>query len=272
MTKLSIITINYNDAVGIRKTMESVFAQTCRDFEYIVVDGASTDDSIDVIRTYSIQAETLNFKWISEPDTGIYNAMNKGVKLATGEYILMLNSGDYLVDKYVIEKILPSLNEIDIIQGNIITIHDDSEIINRGYGKSEISFIDAMGGYFLHQASFTRKDLFEKYGYFDESYRINADTVFFAKCLAFGNATFRYVDLNVAYYDTNGVSASVDDKWVKLRKYEDLRYEKMFSQRMLLLKNEVQKIKLYDTLHSHKWIWFITMVLVHISNWLYKKK
>ena len=77
MRKLSIITINRNNAEGLRKTMRSVFAQTYRDFEYIVVDGASTDNSVDVIKAYALQAEGLDFKWVSEPDAGIYNAMNK---------------------------------------------------------------------------------------------------------------------------------------------------------------------------------------------------
>ena len=101
--KLSIITINYNNLAGLQKTMESVFSQTCKDFEYIVIDGASTDGSAEYIRAH---ADQLTY-WVSEKDTGIYNAMNKGVRAAKGEYLLMLNSGDFLVDDRVIERILP---------------------------------------------------------------------------------------------------------------------------------------------------------------------
>ena len=86
MTKLSIITINRNNAAGLRKTIESVLSQTYRDFEYIVVDGASTDESVDIIRASALQAEGLDFTWISEPDNGVYQAMNKGIKRAKGEY------------------------------------------------------------------------------------------------------------------------------------------------------------------------------------------
>lgn len=302
--KLSIITINYNNAEGLRKTMESVLKQTYHDFEYIIVDGASTDGSVDVIREYveaspksshegkdlhdadnnslpsdgglprlgnpngrnsgerrsNQTAEGRPITWTSEPDNGIYDAMNCGIRKAKGEYTLMLNSGDFLVDEYVLERIIPELDGTDIVQGNIIIAKEDKEIIKCGYGKSDISFIDVMKGHFLHQASFCKKDLFERYGCFDESYRINGDTVFYAKCLGFGNASFRYVNQSIAYYDTTGISADPDKKWVSLRREEDERYAQMFSERMWeLLYKEEKKIKLYDKLHAHKWSWYITM-------------
>lgn len=279
MTKLSIITINRNNAAGLRKTMESVFSQTYHDFEYIVVDGASTDESVAVIKEYAEKFTfplgrdgVGSFTWLSEPDTGIYNAMNKGLKMAHGEYTLMLNSGDYLVNELVVKCIMHELDGTDIVQGNIITIHDGQEVLERGYGKSDISFIDVIKNHFLHQASFCRIDLFEKYGYFDESYRINGDTVFYAKCLGFGNASFRYVDINIAYYDTTGISADPDGKWVSLRKEEDERYAQMFSKRMWdLFYREEKKIKLYDKLHAHRWSWALTMAIAHLCNRLYKE-
>lgn len=274
MIKLSIITINYNNAAGLKQTLDSVAEQTYTDFEHIIVDGASTDGSVDEIIVYSQLpiANRHKITWISEPDTGIYNAMNKGVRMAEGEYTLMLNSGDYLVDNRVIENIIPLLDGTDIIQGNVISIINDVEVVNRGYGKSNISFLDAMGGKFLHQASFCRQELFEKYGMFDESYKINGDTVFYAKCLAFGNASFRYVDVNVAYYDMEGVSADPNNKWEKIRREEDMRYEHMFSHRMRQLCNEQKKISLYDKLHAHRWSWYLTMAIAHVCNWLYGRK
>lgn len=300
--KLSIITINYNNAAGLRKTIESVFSQTYRDFEYIVVDGASDDDSVNVIKELESEGvrELGAFKWLSEPDTGIYNAMNKGVEIALGKrvvdtfnhstlcgdknkclnrselvedkykeiedgYVLMLNSGDFLVDEHVIERIQPELDGIDIVQGNVISIKNGKEIVKCGYGKSDISFIDVMGGGFLHQASFCKRVLFDTYGYFDESYKINGDTVFYAKCLGFGNATFKYVNQNIAYYDTTGISADPEGKYRKLRKEEDKRYTLMFSRRMWdLFYKEEKKIKLYDKLHAHKWSWYLTMVMARI--------
>ena len=248
--------------------MESVFTQTFKDFEYIVIDGASTDGSRELIEQY---ADYFAY-WVSEPDTGIYNAMNKGVKMCSGEYILMLNSGDYLIDEHVIERIIPELDGTDIIQGNIIKISNGREIVCVGVGKSDITFLDAMHAHFLHQASFCRRELFDKYGYFDESYRINGDTVFYAKCLAFGNATFRYVNLNIAYFDTTGISADPEGKWRKLRYEEDKRYMDMFSSRMQSLLKEEKKIKLYDKLHAHHWSWNMTMAVAHLVNLFHRSK
>ena len=273
--KLSIITINRNNAAGLRKTMGSVFSQTYCDFEYIVVDGASTDESVDVIKELTNERvnELTNFKWISEPDTGIYNAMNKGVRMCCGEYTLMLNSGDYLVDEHVIERVMPKLDGTDIIQGNIIIVDKGKEVTKNGYGHSNITFIEVMQGNFLHQASFCRMDLFNKYGYFDESFRIIGDTVFFARCLAFGNATFKYINQNISYYDTTGISADPEGKWEILRSNEKERYMNLFSLRMQrLLYDEDKKIKFYERLHAHWWIWGMVTFFVFINKLLYGEK
>ena len=111
---LSIITINLNNREGLRKTIESVVNQTFQDFEFIVIDGASTDGSVEVIQDYP----RINY-WISEPDTGIYNAMNKGIAKATGEYCLFLNSGDTLFQINTLTGILQSNPKGDIIFGNV---------------------------------------------------------------------------------------------------------------------------------------------------------
>ena len=105
--KLSIITINRNNATGLEKTMRSVATQTFKDFEYIVVDGASTDGSVDVIK--KLEPEFKHLKWVSEPDSGIYNAMNKGMRMASGEYFQILNSADCLASEDVIERMLLAL-------------------------------------------------------------------------------------------------------------------------------------------------------------------
>lgn len=274
--KLSIITINRNNAEGLERTLNSVLTQTYGEFEYIIVDGASTDSSVDVIKEYVRKVErgesrVKSVVWVSEPDGGIYNAMNKGIRKAKGEYTLMLNSGDYLLDEHVIEQILPELDGTDIVQGNVISTIDGKNVVKRGYGKSDISFIDAMSGQFLHQASFCRRVLFDKYGYFDESYRINGDTVFYAKCLGFGNASFKYVAQNIAYFDMTGISANPDKKWETIRREEDERYSHMFTERMWRMQFvEAKKIKLYDKLHAHKWSWVMTMLVAHLVNLFHK--
>ena len=276
MKKLSIITINYNNAAGLKKTLDSVAAQTYTDFEHIIVDGASTDGSVDEIIVYSQSPMTNRHKitWISEPDTGIYNAMNKGVRLARGEYTLMLNSGDFLVDEYVIEKVIPLLDGTDIIQGNTIEEAGEKQNRNRGYGKSDIDFFDVMKGYFLHQASFCRRDLFDRYGMFDESYRIIGDTKFFMNCLGRHNASFKYIDVDITNYDISGISAETSGKWAELRNVERVRLcNELYSSRLKTFfeKND-KKIILYDRLHEHKWIWYLTMVIAHINNFFHPAK
>ena len=111
--KLSIITINYNDAIGLQKTLNSTLMQTCTDFEHVIVDGASPDNSVEVIEKYAAEASAKGIKvtWISEKDKGIYNAMNKGIKMASGDYIQILNSGDCLAADTVVADMYSALKE-----------------------------------------------------------------------------------------------------------------------------------------------------------------
>lgn len=279
--KLSIITINYNNLSGLRKTVESVFAQTCRDFEYIIIDGASTDGSKEYLDSINVnnvadkantdnKLQITNYKLqiISEPDTGIYNAMNKGIRVSHGDYLLMLNSGDYLVGSDVVVRILPELDGTDIIQGNTICIRNGKTFVNRGYGKSDINYIDVQKGYFLHQASFCRRTLFEQYGYFDESYLIDGDTVFYIRCLGKGNATFRYVDIVIAYFEGGGVSDKQNAQWQKQRALEFKRWStEEFSTRQWNTCIEYDKKgQLYDKLHRHKWAWNTAMLMSKIID------
>ncbi len=296
--KLSIITINRNNADGLRKTMESVFTQTYKDFEYIVVDGASTDGSVEVIKDYVNRFEIgdlrlENFRWISEPDTGIYNAMNKGIEIAQGvrvvdalnrstlrgdknkgndedAYVLMLNSGDYLVDEHVIERIIPELHTEDMIQGNLIEDFPNHTLRFRSYGHSDITFLEAFESYFPHQATFIKLDTVKKYGYYDESYKLSADTYFFITALALGDASFRYVDVDVSNYDLNGISSMRDDKWRQIDKEENARwFGEHFSPRfMQYIKTSQMSTRVYESLHRHKWIWRLTSLLVRISEWI----
>ena len=123
---LSIITINRNNAAGLRKTIESVVSQTYTDFDYIIIDGASTDESVDVIKEY---ADRITY-WVSEPDTGIYNAMNKGILKANGEYCLFLNSGDWLYDNDVLNDVFSISPTEDIVYGNDVFIGANVTILD----------------------------------------------------------------------------------------------------------------------------------------------
>lgn len=269
--KLSIITINYNDAEGLRRTLASVGAQTYHDIEHVIVDGASTDGSVEVIKDYvrRVKSEELRVKsviWVSEPDTGIYNAMNKGVRMSHGEYTLMLNSGDYLVDEHVVERVMPELDGTDIIQGNIMRERNGKKYVDRGYGKSDINFIDVQQGHFLHQASFCKKDLFEKYGYFDETYRIHGDTVFYIKSLGYGEASFKYINLTIADFAPAGISSNETYADLCTKEYQRWTTE-LFSPRLWQTCIDYDKKgRMYDTLHRHPLLWKMTMLLVTIAN------
>lgn len=288
--KLSIITINYNNAKGLQKTMESVLKQTYRDYEYIIVDGASTDGSVDVIREYveaspksSPEGKDLHdadnsslpslqgrgrerlIVWTSEPDNGIYDAMNRGIRKASGEYLLFLNSGDYLVDESVIGRIVSELGKADIIQGNVFLDKVGGEL-RRGYGKSDLSFIEVYEGNFLHQATFFRSSLFEEYGMYDENIRLGGDTFFYLKALGLGSASFLYIDQMISVFMSDGLSSSKEGYWYEVIKKEDTLYDAQVPPRILrLVKEDRKKYELYDILHRYPIIWELAMLLKKIA-------
>lgn len=270
--KLSIITINYNNAVGLKKTLESVAVQTYTDFEHIIVDGASTDGSVDIIREYveaspqpSPEGKGRHIIWSSEPDNGIYDAMNRGIRKAKGEYLLFLNSGDYLVDKSVVGRILPELGKADIIQGNVFLDKVGGEL-RRGYGKSDLSFIEVYEGKFLHQATFFSSSLFEEYGMYDETVKLGGDTFFYLKALGLGSASFLYIDQVISVFMSNGLSSNKEGYWYEVIKKEDTLYDAQVPPRILrLVKEDRKKYELYDILHRYPMIWKITMLLKKIA-------
>lgn len=238
--KLSIITINYNNAEGLRKTLASVAAQTFRDFEHIIVDGGSTDESVEIIHQYTDEnphtPSTCVVRWISEPDKGIYSAMNKGIeialgkrvvnsfnrselvedknkgiKMASGEYLLFLNSGDYLVDADTLKNVFEDVNDVDIIYGDRINVYED------GSQKKVNCFPDKITGSFMyhsmisHQASFIKSDLFVKYGLYREDLKYASDWEFFLKTFLLYNCTYQHIHQYVVYFDCLGISSVVNN-------------------------------------------------------------
>ena len=211
--KLSIITINYNNAEGLKKTLDSVAVQTCTDFEYIIVDGASSDGSVDVIREYEKNLTTnllplaSHLKWTSEKDTGIYNAMNKGIKMAIGEYLLFLNSGDYLVDENVLEKVFANDCLADILCARC-NVSDKGKVVWTSNPPKKVTFGTLYLVGLAHQSTFIRKSLFEQYGYYDESYRYNADIEFWYRSIIEHNASTQKIDVITTDYNLDGISST----------------------------------------------------------------
>lgn len=224
--KLSIITINYNDVDGLRKTLASVASQTYLDIEHIIVDGGSFDGSVDVIKEYentikrsvTIDKSTIQVKWISEPDNGIYDGMNRGIRKVTGEYIQILNSGDILAADDVTEHMVAaldslnakrsSLNEdaIGILYGNMIKKDYTTDKIIGKSGKVEYSLRQYYSSTMNHDCCYIRRDLFEKYGLYDESLKIVSDWKWFLQAIGLGQIKPVYVDIDVTIFDASGVS------------------------------------------------------------------
>ena len=210
-SKLSIITINYNNVQGLKKTMESVFCQISKDFEYIVIDGGSIDKSVEIIQQFNSRwlsgSSIPKFIWISENDTGIYNAMNKGIRMAKGEYVQFLNSGDTLVDSDVTEKMLSKVLDTPIYYGNKIKIFPDGRIL---YNKEipNISMLTFFTGTLNHATAYIKKDLFEKYGYYDENFKIVSDWKFYLIAVGLNNETVKYIDVDLVYFDMSGISST----------------------------------------------------------------
>lgn len=195
--KYSIITVNYNNREGLRRTIESVVNQSYQDFEYIVIDGGSTDGSREVIQKYS---EYIDY-WVSEPDCGVYHAMNKGIKVAHGEHLIFMNSGDTFYDQKVLESSLPYLLS-DIVQG-VAKNSDLSEtplcLVN--IPDSEKPFSPSLH----HQSCFFNKKLFETAQY-DEHYGIVADWKFYIEQIVFHHASYSVMPVVVAIYEGGGIS------------------------------------------------------------------
>lgn len=196
--KLSIITINYNNRDGLRKTIESVVSQTFSDFEYVVIDGGSTDGSVEVIKEY---ADRIDY-WVSERDKGIYNAMNKGAFAAHGEYLLFLNSGDALYEKDVLQKVFESRPEADIVSCNLIS--DNGKVMPV---PQAVTFEFFIQGTLPHPSTFIKRELFEKHSY-DERYKISADWEFFMFVLVKLNASYQALPHIVSVFDTTGISST----------------------------------------------------------------
>lgn len=206
--KYSIITINYNNKDGLRKTIESVINQTFKDFEYIIIDGGSTDGSVDVIKE---NGDKIDY-WVSEPDKGIYNAMNKGILQAQGEYLNFMNSGDcfYAID--VLESMCNYLGQ-DIVAGKFFFgDHKDPW----GLEHDDITFLDLYRKTLCHQATFIKSKLFTN-NLYDEELTIVSDWKFFIDKIIKENCSFRNTDIVVALYDSEGISAKQYEKSVAER-------------------------------------------------------
>lgn len=279
---LSIITINFNNAEGLRKTLASVASQTYCDIEHIIVDAASIDGSVDIIREYAEHAD-YPVLWNSEKDKGVYDGMNRGIKKASGDYIQILNSGDVLAAPDVTERMVNQLlslnssllseNRIAILYGNMLKSYDGKKEIrdNCGGANSTESFLYFYKGTLNHDCAYIRRDLFEKYGLYNEEMKICSDWEWYVKAIALGGEKAVYTDIDVTIFDMNGVSES-HGKNADLIKKERREYlEKVLPASLL---HDYDKyafpMEQYNRLKKyHLWglVYFMERVLFKLEKW-----
>ena len=198
--KLSIITINFNNRDGLRKTIESVVNQTWQEFEYIIIDGGSTDGSVEVIKEY---ADRIDY-WVSEPDKGIYNAMNKGIDQAKGEYSLFLNSGDCLTNNAILQEIRHDINGEDIVMG-LLKVVPSNRIAYTDIVEP-ITFCNFYkGNPISHPSSFVKTSLCNRLRY-DEEYKIVSDWKFFLQALVMEHCSYKIIDKVITDFQEGGIS------------------------------------------------------------------
>jgi glycosyltransferase involved in cell wall biosynthesis len=197
---ISIITINYNNSSGLDKTIQSVINQTYSNYEYIIIDGGSTDDSVDIIKKYQ---QYLPY-WVSEKDNGIYHAMNKGIRASKGEYLLMLNSGDYLVDETVLERVALLGLQQKIVYGNVIW--DDGRKKFNGYFPSNLTFKYFIDHSLGHQAAFIKRSVHDVVGLYDESLKIVSDWKLFILAICRFNLTHKHIPISISICSRDGIS------------------------------------------------------------------
>lgn len=247
--KLSIITVNRNNVDGLRKTIESVVSQTFTDFEYIIIDGASTDGSVEVIKEYAKatlpNGEGLGERlyWVSEPDTGIYNAMNKGILKAKGEYLLFLNSGDWLYSDRVLENVFSLNRNEDFLYGNYSDKTGDIF-----YTPETLSAYYFYKSTMSQQCVFYKNELFTNGNLFNENYKVASDWEYFLNAFIYENKTYFKLELIV-----NGQQPGISYDDSLSHEERDLILMKYFP------KMVIEDYKLLDSLHNNPFFPYMEM-------------
>lgn len=211
---LSIITVNYNNNIGLIQTLESVKKQTFSSYEHIIIDANSIDESKSTIMKYEQESTHLTY-WSSESDRGIYDGMNKGIEHANGEYLYFLNSGDCLIENILQE--IP-FDGTKYIYGDIEMVGKRKKKIGRSPDKADIMFF--LTSSLHHQACFIHHKLFKDKKY-DINYRIMADWIHSVQSIIFNECSYKHIPYIIAKYDSNGISSDYHKsqqeriKWLK---------------------------------------------------------
>ncbi|MCG9875793.1 MAG: glycosyltransferase [Leptospiraceae bacterium] len=255
--KVSIITINFNDANGLEKTILSVRNQLFTNYEHIIIDGGSKDDSKFIIEKYKDGFS----KWVSESDKGIYDAQNKGIKYAKGEYCLFLNSGDLLVDENVLNKVWTD-NRIseDIIYGDMLI--DNGKKIKYGVSPKDLDLYFLSYNVLWHCVSFIKRSLFKKFGLYDLDYKIAADVEFFLKAIGVGGASVYYIPMPISQFNTFGFGSNPNNLLL-------LEQERTRMRNSLLNKSQLQLLDKFHLINKNYQIlsyFFLPQILNYLRS------
>lgn len=253
MTKhfISIITVNLNNLNGLKKTIESVLDQNNNRFEFIIIDGGSEDGS----REYIEQNKKRFDFWCSAPDNGIYDAMNKGIDQANGQYLLFLNSGDYLVNESVLRSFFELDPKEDVIYGN--SLLKDGENYNIKVMPEINSLIASLSNTINHQTIFYKRSLFANGNRYRTEFKIVADWVFLNDILLNKKATIKHIDLIIPCFDVNGISGDkisrIEEKDLYIKSTFDEHFNLLYREyNSLLYKNEKLHRELHQLNHKHR--------------------
>ena len=205
--KYSIITVNFNNKEGLRKTIESVIHQTFRDFEFIVIDGGSTDGSKDILMEYDAQIDY----WVSEPDGGIYQGMNKGIKKAKGDYLNFMNSGDCFYETDILEKVSAYNYDADFIVGKDYHYNSDTHQGHASIQPPCTTMVHFFVATLDHQSSFIKRELFND-SLYDESHRLVSDWIFFIEKIVNEGKQVQFIPDIVCKREEGGLSEQQRDR------------------------------------------------------------
>jgi glycosyltransferase involved in cell wall biosynthesis len=205
--KYSIITVNYNNREGLRRTIESVIGQTFPDREFIVIDGGSTDGSADVLREYD---KDISY-WLSEADGGIYQGMNKGIARATGDYLNFMNSGDTFYDANVLQHVFDHHSDADIITGRDYHYSAEKQLGHASVQPPRVTMMHFFVSTLDHQSSFIRRELFHDSPY-REDYRLVSDWIFFTEKIVAEGKRVQFIPDIVCRREEGGISEQQQER------------------------------------------------------------
>ena len=221
---ISVITINLNNLEGLQKTISSVLNQDYSNIEYLIIDGGSNDGSVEYIKSNESKFDY----WASEKDQGIYDAMNNGIIQSKGEYVLFLNSGDYFYDSKCLSNLIGSEITEDIVYGKMGMYLNDSLITKEYPSRLNIEYFQY--DTIPHQSTLIKKNLFNKFGYYNTSFKIVSDWAFFVDSIIKGKAKYRYVDELISIFDLNGISSQpLSNKIIRNEINEHLKQNYFFT-------------------------------------------